>query len=355
VKRHLLTRIVLVGAGVAAALAPLPRHRVAAVYTAGFYAAWQPLVTRVSNTTPVAWLDVLIVAVALLWTAALVRDLLRHRVMPALGYAALRTAAWAGGCYLLFLATWGLNYRGVALVDTLQFDATAVSAAHALEVAGATVSRLNALYPESRDGPVSPAPVDPLLADAYVRALADLGRPTTFTPGRPKRTLLDAYFRRAGVDGMTDPYFLETLVVSDLLPIERPFVIAHEWGHLAGITDEGEANFVGWLTCLRGAPPHQYSAALFLYAAIARALRPRDRATVAARLASGPRADLTAIAQRARENINPVVASAGWRVYDQYLKANRVEHGTTSYDEIVRLVLGVKMSPAGVPLQRSAR
>jgi hypothetical protein len=43
---------------------------------------------------------------------------------------------------------------------------------------------------------------------------------------------------------MTDPFFLETLVASDVLPFERPFLVAHEWSHLAGIADEGEANFV---------------------------------------------------------------------------------------------------------------
>ena len=35
---------------------------------------------------------------------------------------------------------------------------------------------------------------------------------------------------------------------------ERPFVIAHEWAHLAGYADESEANFVAWLTCRRADP-----------------------------------------------------------------------------------------------------
>jgi hypothetical protein len=43
-------------------------------------------------------------------------------------------------------------------------------------------------------------------------------------------------------------------------------------------------------------------------------------------------------------DVNPRVASAGWRVYDSYLKANRVEAGTTSYDEVVRLVLGLRVN-----------
>jgi hypothetical protein len=151
---------------------------------------------------------------------------------------------------------------------------------------------------------------------------------------------------------MTDPYFLETLVQRELLPFERPFVIAHEWSHLAGFADESEANFVGWLTCLRGSVADQYSGWLFLYAELARAVRARDRAPFAATLAAGPRDDLNAIADRYNRQVNPRVSATGWRVYDRYLKANRVAAGTASYDQVVRLVLGARFGPDWTPLLR---
>ncbi len=72
------------------------------------------------------------------------------------------------------------------------------------------------------------------------------------TPGRPKRTLFDFYFTRVSIDGMTGPFFLETLANGTLLPFERAATVAHEWSHLAGYADESEANFVGWLVCMRG-------------------------------------------------------------------------------------------------------
>src|SRR5206468_2607381 len=100
------------------------------------------------------------------------------------------------------------------------------------------------------------------------------------------------YFRRAAVDGMTDPFFLETLVADDLLWFERPFVVAHEWSHLSGVADEGEANLLGWLTCVHGSPAHQYSSWLFLYQEVAGALSRANRAELAMRLGPGPSADL---------------------------------------------------------------
>jgi hypothetical protein len=72
---------------------------------------------------------------------------------------------------------------------------------------------------------------------------------------------------------------------------------------------------------------------------------------VVAALIDGPRADLRAIAARLARDVSPKVSAAGWRVYDQYLKANRVEAGTASYAQVVRLVLGTRLglTPAGLP------
>ena len=90
------------------------------------------------------------------------------------------------------------------------------------------------------------------LGPAFLRAQRDLALPWTARTGRPKRTLFNFYFTRVSIDGMTGPFFLETLTNGTLLPYERAATVAHEWSHLAGYADESEANFVGWLVCMRG-------------------------------------------------------------------------------------------------------
>jgi hypothetical protein len=97
----------------------------------------------------------------------------------------------------------------------------------------------------------------------------------------------------------------------------------------------------------------RYSGWLFLYGELARALPGRERAAVSAMLAPGPRADLNAIVARYRQQVNPRISAAGWRVYDRYLKANRIAAGAASYGEVVRLVLGVRFGPDWTPLRRS--
>jgi hypothetical protein len=51
-------------------------------------------------------------------------------------------------------------------------------------------------------------------------------------------------------------------------------------------------------------------------------------------------------------NVSPRISAAGWRVYDSYLKANRVEAGAASYAEVVRLVLGVRFDADWRPVRR---
>jgi hypothetical protein len=144
---------------------------------------------------------------------------------------------------------------------------------------------------------------------------------------------------------MTDPFFLETLVAPDLLDVERPFVVAHEWAHLAGYADESEANFVAWLTCRHGDEAAQYSGALAMigYASPARPLRQL--------LDIGPRIDLTAIQYRYART-NRVLRVAARQGYDAYLKANRVEQGIDSYDAVVQLILGTPLDDRGYPRRR---
>lgn len=346
-------RVALVALAAAAAVVPVSPALVERVFSDGFYPQIQPLLTGLSNRVPFALFDVLVAGAAAWWIVRGIRDLSgvrRQSAWTALLSIASRTVVIAAVAYLAFLLVWGLNYRRPPLTDRLAFEPARVTRTAAVDLAEQSVSQLNMLFAAAHEaGWPAAGESDEVLREAFARTARALGSRWPIRPARPKTTLLDFYFRRAGVAGMTDPYFLETLVASDLLPFERPAVIAHEWSHLAGITDEGEANFVGWVTCMQGAPRDRYSAWLFLYDELAAALPAATVRNIAAALAGGPRADLLAIRARLQRNINPTVAVAGWRVYDSYLKANRVEEGAASYAGVVRLMTGTEFDPNWLP------
>jgi hypothetical protein len=355
--RAALAPAALVLAALAAALVPLPRAFVERWYSTFLYLHVQHVVTRVSNLFPFALFDALIAAVLAAWFLFAIADFRRRKLVKvAIVKVAIRTATWTAILYLAFLFLWGFNYRRVPLVvklqfDKLQFDSQAPSPDAVLALANTAVDQLNALHaPAHAMGWPGFGTVETSLAEALDRVQRQLGGTHAFVPARPKRTVLNPLFRLSGVDGMTDPYFLETLLESGMLPFERPAAIAHEWGHLAGFADESEASFVGWLACLHGSTADQYSGWLFLMEELIPAVPQQDRASLVRRIAPGPLADLRAIAKRQRTQVNRVVAGASGRIYDRYLKANRVEAGIASYDEVVRLILGVRYGPDWTPL-----
>lgn len=334
-----------VAAALVGLFAPVPDSVVERWYATGVYPLFQSLLTFASNAVPFAILDVLIAITAIGFIILTVRELRARRWPAALWRVARRLAVWSAVLYVAFLIVWGLNYRRVPLDHRFAFDRRAVTPDGAARLASTAVDRLNALHAPAHAAGFGPDHrIDPVLAGAFDRLARILSGGHRIVAGRPKRSMLDWYFQRAGVSGMTDPYFLETLVAGDLLAFERPFVVAHEWGHLAGLADEGEANLAGWLTCLSGSPAHQYSAWLFMYTEAAGATPPDTRARESARLLPGPRADLRAIRDRVARHVSPALSSAGWRVYDSYLKANRVEAGAMSYEDVVRLALGLEIA-----------
>jgi len=325
------------------ALAPRPADLVEGVYAARLYPAIQAAVTGASNAVPFAIFDVVlvvaVVAAVWLWGRG-VRRAWRQRAVAPLARVSWITAVAVAIGYLWFVVMWGLNYARPPLDQRLGLPEAPATAAEVAVLLTQAVDRVNGLYQEANAVPFVPDSAERDIERVlHAVELRVLGRPRPTVPGVPKPTLLGPYFRMAGVDGLTAPAALETLLNPDLTVAERPFVLAHEWAHLSGYAPEADANFVGWLasTDVSAAAASRYSGWLFLVMETA-AQVPRDtRRDALARLGAGPRADLDAIAARLRTRVD-LVQRVGWRVYDSYLRSQGVREGIVSYSRVVDLI-----------------
>jgi len=327
------------------AIVPIPGWVVEQFYSRGIYPQIQRWLTAGSNLVPFALADFFIVAALYLGLRRFARLLSVARqesVIDALWEGIRRVARAAAVLTIVFMCFWGLNYRRLTIEFSLHQEAGFVPLTPELLQGG--IADANGLATRLRLGSstadvLSFEAVANELADPMDQALQQIGRESLRTPGRPKYSLLmTPFFTWTGVDGMINPLALETIVQPDLLPFERPYVLAHEWAHLAGEADEAEASAVGWLACMNGPAPLAYSASLYLIME-ARAALPADRAQfVTSQLDPGVRSDLDAIADRLK-NRRPEMQMAANRVYDSYLKANRVSDGTESYARAVTLIL----------------
>jgi hypothetical protein len=337
---------IVVAVAVLCAIVPFPSEVVERLYSTNLYLRIQNVLTTASNTIPIAWLDL---AVACLVIAGVELVITRVRTFGP-RHAAVRNLVTAAGAaswlYLLFLALWGLNYRRVPLERRLDYDRSRLTREAAVTFINTAVDAINGGYASAHDTPTS----EDSLAESYADAQVALGAMRLAVPGIPKRSLVTHYFRRAAIDGMTNPYFLEIIINPDVLPIERPFVVAHEWAHLAGYASEEEASFVSWLTCIRGDAAARYSGWLAAYQHAIAAL-PRGERGSTKPLDQGPRQDLQAIAARFATS-SPVVRRAARGIYDEYLRANRVSEGIASYDAVVRLMIGTRFDQHWKPRLR---
>jgi hypothetical protein len=327
---------------------PWPPAAVEAVFSSAFYPVWQRIATTATNALPFAAFD-LILAAAIFGLVGLAIGSWRasgggrwRRAGAALVTALVVVAA----TYLWFLASWGFNYQRTPIDARVGLDKRRATPERLSAFGLDTVDDLNRLRPiaHAQSWPDRAALVE-TLRPAFRATLPRLGVGQDVVPGVPKWSVLQPYFRWAGIDGVTNPFVPEVVVNDDLLPMEWPFTLAHEWGHLAGLAHEAEASYAGWLTCQAGTDQTRYSAALWAFGHVFAASPREQQSLLLSRLGDGPRSDLRAIAMRTSRRVR-VVQRVSWATYDRYLKSNRVSEGLASYDGAIVLIL------AGLPESR---
>ena len=128
---------------------------------------------------------------------------------------------------------------------------------------------------------------------------------------------------------------------SYILPVEYPFVLAHEKAHQFGITNEAEANFYAWLVCTNSNSKQlQYSANLhvlryFLY----QAYQLEEYPEMIAKLDERVKNDLQRISENWRKLRNEKIDKVASKANDIYLKTNKIENGIEEYHGVLKFVM----------------
>jgi hypothetical protein len=333
-------------------LVALPPGWIERDYANGAYAALARTFVPLANDVPFSVGDVLLIAIVLgllaYWIVVWRTGSGSRRVRFA--RALLRTAATLALILLWFDAAWALNYRRVPIAQRVAFDPARVTPRAVARFAASIVAGLNASAPAAHAEHPTEAALEARLATAFAPVVRRLGDRYDVEVSRPKRTVFDWWFGMAGIGGMWDPFAYETLLNADFLFFERPFALAHEWGHVAGFGDEGDANLIAALTTLRSRDPLiHYSGLFWAYGFLPEAARR------SLRLSPLVAADLGAARQRFLRRYNPRIYDLQWSMYDKYLRANRVPRGVVSYSLFVQVLVGTPLDHDGLPLRRAAR
>ncbi len=341
----------IIGVAVALQYVAIPAGWIENAYANGVYAGLARTLVPLANGTPFTIGDGIFIGVVfgsigywiVAWRSA------RGARGRRLAAAALRTAAVGAFIIVWFDAAWALNYRRVPIVGRVAFDRERVNARSVAAFSSRVVADLNATAPAAHAAHPTEEQLERRLATAFEPVVRRLGDRYDVVVSRPKRTLFDWWFGLAGIGGTWDPFAYETLLNADFLPFERPFALAHEWGHVAGFGDESDANLIAALTTLRSNDAFiRYSGLIWAYGFLPEA--DRGRLPVSPLVA----ADLEAARRRFLRRYNPRVYALQWYVYDKYLRANRVAAGVVSYSLFVQVLVGTPLDSDGLPLLKPA-
>jgi hypothetical protein len=306
-------------------------------YGNGFYPSAQRAVTTLTNGISFAAGNVIVVLVVACTIVIWVSRLRGRRTWHAWLRAVLRTCALAAFLYVWFIVAWGWNYARPSLAQSLGYAPTLPTQSRLDAVEAALAAALNraAIAAHAEHGRA--ASDGSALEAARTQTLRAIDIDPAAVATRPKRWLFDAYFNAVGITGMFFPFTYETYVASDLLWFEYPFTIEHEWGHVAGVARESDANFVASIATLDSDDPIvHYSGLLEVYAALPRGHSDR----MLSKLVLG---DYDAMRRRNLRRIVPVLSRIAWKTYDSYLKSQHVRAGVVNYTEYVRLLFGTTL------------
>jgi len=331
---------------VALSIAPPSPQWVEHAYANGIYPPMQTAFTTIANLVPFALTDLIAALVfggLIVWWIARIR---RARAKwPAAAMMTAHTIGIAALLAIVFLCNWGFNYRRPPMATRIAFTPASVTPAAVDAYVRDLVADLNRTAVLAHAKPLYELQMTAQLTRDFEPVVRALGDERDVTLTRPKSTLINRYLSFAGIGGLFDPFAYETIVNADFLPFERPFAIAHEWGHAAAFADETDANYIAALTTLRSPEPFiRYSGLVWTYGYL-----PHDL-TAKYPLNALVTEDLKNSYKRYTRYLNRIVFSLQWSAYDRYLKVNRVTSGVTSYSLFVNLLVGTPRDARGLPL-----
>ena len=172
-----------------------------------------------------------------------------------------RVAEYLLGVYAWFYIAWGLNYSQPNIYDRIGMKPVEVSEAKFKAFAYQYADSLNALSISEKSFFSDSIADDGLknrVWDAILKEYNKIGykeginAPFNQHP-HAKTMVFTPLSSMSGVTGSMGPFFCEFTLNGDILPHDYPATYAHEFAHILGVANEGEANFYSYIVCTASA------------------------------------------------------------------------------------------------------
>lgn len=258
-----------------------------------------------------------------------------------------RVAEYLLWVYAWFYIAWGLNYSQPNIYCRTGMEPVEVSEAKFREFAYRYADSINYLS-EEFNGMVDDG-LKNRVRDAVLKGYNEIGAkeginaPFNQHP-HAKTMLFTPLSSMSGVTGSMGPFFCEFTLNGDIRPHDYPAIYAHEFAHLLGIANEGEANFYSYIVCTASSDKAvKFSGYYHIFFHVLRNVFDILGEKEGEKFLKYIRPE---IIQLARSDRNywlskrcKVLDAAQDFIFDLYLRGNHVAEGRKSYSGVVGLIL----------------
>ena len=275
-----------------------------------------------------------------------------------------RVAEYLLWVYAWFYIAWGLNYSQPNIYCRTGMKPVEVSEAKFREFAYRYADSINYLSEERRvkseetafdaqresqfNGMVDDG-LKNRVRDAVLKGYNEIGAkeginaPFNQHP-HAKTMLFTPLSSMSGVTGSMGPFFCEFTLNGDIRPHDYPAIYAHEFAHLLGIANEGEANFYSYIVCTDSSDKAvKFSGYYHIFFHVLRNVFDILGEKEGEKFLKYIRPEIIQLARSDRQywigKRCKALDAAQDFIFDLYLRGNHVTEGRKSYSGVVGLIL----------------
>ena len=275
-----------------------------------------------------------------------------------------RVAEYLLWVYAWFYIAWGLNYSQPNIYCRTGMKPVEVSEAKCREFAYRYADSINYLSEERRvkseetafdgqresqfNGMVDDG-LKNRVRDTVLKGYNEIGAkeginaPFNQHP-HAKTMLFTPLSSMSGVTGSMGPFFCEFTLNGDIRPHDYPAIYAHEFAHLLGIANEGEANFYSYIVCTASSDKAvKFSGYYHIFFHVLRNVFDILGEKEGEKFLKYIRPEIIQLAKSDRNywlsKRCKVLDAAQDFIFDLYLRGNHVAEGRKSYSGVVGLIL----------------
>lgn len=288
---------------------------------------------------------VVVVAVVLL-ILIIVSGHVRRESLKNICFRSLELVLWV---YVWFYIGWGCNYYRESIYSRCDVERQEYDDAVFREFLSDYSNDLNCAFEVLPDDSlvIDQSKLETDVKSGFSAVSKSYGLASPRRWQHPKLLLFNDLYSSVGVLGFVGPFFCETQMNADLLPDQLPFVYAHEYSHLLGVSSEDEANFWGYVICTGSDIPQvrysgYYSILPYVLVNASRVLSEEEYRS----FVSSVNPEIIAQYNSQREYWNDKYSKTLGRIqsatYNAFLKGNKVSSGTASYLEVIDMIISFK-------------